>query len=488
MLRVSEYDDRSSLPSNQKGADFRFLENERGGITVFVLIFFVLLMVVGGMAVDYQRHDMARADLQNALDRGILAATNGEQAYDANGELTLDEQAAEIIYAYMASRTDLTSAVEVAASVTESAGGRSIIATASRTLDTIFLRMIGITELPVNVRAGAVQAAPKLEITLVLDVSHSMSESSASGGTKLAHLKVAAKEFVQTVLSADNDAQTLISIVPFSEQVNLPRWMADLYNLNRYHNYSSCFDFHSLDFSSPAMPVGTSYDQHQHFKERYSSSYRVFGSNIYSCPSATNAITPYSNDLDVLNDAVDALTVESWTASYMGVKWGTALLDTSSRPVVDAMIANGTLSEDFAGWPLAWNNPSVRKITVVMSDGDNTRLHEIRETDSSTKYSDHSVEWWDVNYPPSGYKYAVIDDQKTGEGDALLKDICDQNKFGQNATVYTIGFEVSDNEDAQAALQDCASSLSTYYLVEGVDISTAFQNIADEIVTLKLTN
>ncbi len=52
----------------------------------------------------------------------------------------------------------------------------------------------------------------------------------------------------------------------------------------------------------------------------------------------------------------------------------------------------------------------------------------------------------------------------------------------------TIGFELAGQPKAEAALKDCASAPSTFYLVNGVEISTAFKNIADEIVNLKLTN
>ncbi len=166
------------------------------------------------------------------------------------------------------------------------------------------------------------------------------------------------------------------------------------------------------------------------------------------------------------------------------MKWGQHLLDTSSRPLVDAMIANGDLSADFAGWPHAWNETAVRKITIVMSDGQNTRLHEIDDD----IYDNNPPDWWNSNNPPSGSKIRVIDNVATGEGDVLLGQICDQAKLGLNATVYTIGFELAGQAAAQAALEDCSSSLTTHYLVEGVDITTAFQNIADEIVNLKLTN
>ncbi|MDH3665580.1 MAG: hypothetical protein OEN23_01475, partial [Paracoccaceae bacterium] len=117
-------------------------------------------------------------------------------------------------------------------------------------------------------------------------------------------------------------------------------------------------------------------------------------------------------------------------------------------------------------------------------DRQNTRLNEINDDD----YDDQSPDWWNTNNPPPGTKVSIINSEATGEGDVLLKQICDQAKLGLNATVYTIGFELAGQPVAQAALEDCSSSLTTHYLVEGVDITTAFQNIANEIVNLKLTN
>ncbi|MEL7173501.1 MAG: hypothetical protein AAFN05_11135, partial [Pseudomonadota bacterium] len=71
-------------------------------------------------------------------------------------------------------------------------------------------------------------------------------------------------------------------------------------------------------------------------------------------------------------------------------------------------------------------------------------------------------------------------------GDSKLYEICDAVKQGASTVVYTIGFELSSDPAAAAVLEECATSLSTHYLVEGVDISTAFGNIASELKTLKL--
>jgi Flp pilus assembly protein TadG len=436
-----------------------FTRDECGGITIFVLVLSVLMLVVGGMAVDFQRQESARADLQNALDRGILAATNSNQNYDSSGLLSVDEQASQLISDYLGSRNFKFNGLNVSAAVSQVAGGRSISASADEPLNTIFLRMIGLETMNVAVNAGAIQAAPKLEISLVLDVSGSMGwDSTSAPGTKLDQLKIAAKEFIDIILAAGSETQTLISIVPFSQQVNLPSAMADQYNFNRVHNVSSCFDFHGLDFLTTAMPLnpGTPYQQGQDFSE---------WSGNRGCPQVNNAITAFSNNANDLKNAIDALQDETWTATYMGMKWGAAMLDPSSRPIISAKIASGELPDTFAGWPLAWNDPSVLKVTVLMSDGQNTRLNEING---------------------KGKKYAVIDNDS--RGDPILADICAAAKTGANSIIYTIGFELAGQATAIAALNSCRTNPSTSYLVDGLDLSAAFANIADDIVNLKLIN
>jgi Flp pilus assembly protein TadG len=107
-----------------------FSQDECGGITIFVLILSVMLLVVGGMAVDYQRYELARADLQDALDRGVLAATNNKTKYDTSGELSLDEQAKDLIWSYFASRNYRPEGVGLTVAVNQTTGGRAITASA----------------------------------------------------------------------------------------------------------------------------------------------------------------------------------------------------------------------------------------------------------------------------------------------------------------------------------------------------------------------
>lgn len=62
--------------------------------------------------------------------------------------------------------------------------------------------------------------------------------------------------------------------------------------------------------------------------------------------------------------------------------------------------------------------------------------------------------------------------------------VCDAVK-DTGIIVFSIGFEVTD--DSADLLEDCASSSSHFYRVEGLQITTAFQSIANAIGKLRLT-
>ncbi len=68
--------------------------------------------------------------------------------------------------------------------------------------------------------------------------------------------------------------------------------------------------------------------------------------------------------------------------------------------------------------------------------------------------------------------------------DNRLDDICTAAK-DQNVVIFAIGFEVTDS--SAQVMQDCASTPSHFYRVEGLDIEYAFASIANKINQLKLT-
>ena len=60
--------------STLSGLKNRFLPDISGGITAFTAMIFSFMLLAFGMGVDFMRHETLRAELQNAVDRGLLAA------------------------------------------------------------------------------------------------------------------------------------------------------------------------------------------------------------------------------------------------------------------------------------------------------------------------------------------------------------------------------------------------------------------------------
>ena len=467
---LSALRDKANQAKTSAGA---YLHNESGGIAIFTLVIFTFMLVVGGMAVDFQRHESARADLQDALDRATLAAANLNQQIVQDGVQDSDSDVYALVSGYMLSRSQKHDDLSVNISVAPIPGGRRVAASANLTLPTIFLSLVGVDTLKVNASSTATEAISQLEVTLVLDVTGSMGSTSQSGLRKIDDLKIAAKTFLDTILS-DPNAPVLVSILPFSQNVNMPADVIGQFNVTTHHTHHNCLDFDSFDFTTLPMPLNptTAYLQAQHFHS--------YESERYHCPRSDNMATVFSDDLTELKATIDRLTTETYTAMFMGMRWAAALNDPAARPIVASKVSSSQISGKFAGWPANWTDGATRKIVVLMSDGRNTYLREVPDE----TYAAQPVDYWAAEYRESDIEVRAW----PADGDTMLAQTCAALKQNPNVVVYTIGFEVNDNASAQQALLGCATNVSTYYLVEGVEISAAFKNIADEVVKLKLVN
>lgn len=531
----------------------RFRHDEDGGVTPFILMTFLTMMLVSGMAVDFMRHEMARADLQNALDRGVLAAadvdraipllagSDGAAAEGGGGTLEpssdasateLEDATRALVLDYMKSRSYKAPILNIDVDSPQIKGGRRVTASANYELNTFFLNMMGLDTMIVPASSQAQDNASNVEISLVLDVSASMSAEStkvdplvlASAGsgtttatpTRLTDLQDAAKKFIGEVLTEDNKDRTAISIVPYSAQVNMSDEMFESYLVSKHHTYGNCIDFSADEYKDTTIRANETHTQTKHFVDYWSTQYYwkrdliryqrywyygwryrpVYGpyykEYVYTplnhlCPNETNEILAYSNDKDDLEDAIDALDYEGWTASYTGMKWGVALLDPTSRPLIRHLINKGKVSGEFDGWPSLWSDVNTQKVVILMTDGRNTRQYDFKDSE----YTKQSPDYWNTNVAPDGALTLNVDNREDGGvGDGYLKDICDAAKQHSNTIIFTVAFELDDTDDgvaAKAALDDCASSEATEYDTNGHNIDTAFLNIAQSIKKLRLT-
>jgi Flp pilus assembly protein TadG len=168
------------------------------------------VLVSGGAGLDLSRTIYDKNRAAAALDSAALAVGVADTSEDlSNSELT--DIAQNVFDANFAS-SGLGSADPVV--VTQNAG--SISLSVIGTVPTTLLQLIGINTFPYTFVNEVSAGSTALEVALVLDNTGSMS------GSKLASLKSAAKELVDTLSGGDTSPERLwFSVIPFAQTVRL---------------------------------------------------------------------------------------------------------------------------------------------------------------------------------------------------------------------------------------------------------------------------
>ncbi len=341
----------------------QFCRREDGSLVIFGLMLFVLMLTFGGIAVDVMRYEQRRTALQQTIDRSVLAAAS----------LTQDRDPTEVVNDYFVKAGLAPYLREV--NVTEGLNYRVVDATAEAELPTFFMGMLGHSELDVPAHSAAEQRINNVEIAMVLDVSGSM------GGAKIANLKTAAKEFVDTVKTNDAENRISITLVPYNAQVNLPRKLREKYNATNVHGVANinCLEIPDSAFSSThlsrtlAMPMFSYADTSN--TTSTSNSFSTTNSNmvensIFCRNNNDNLVRLMSGNTTAIKSAIDGLDAAGNTSIVLGMKWAVALIDPAARPMTTELIADGLADASYAGRPFDWNDEDSMKVIIVMTDGE----------------------------------------------------------------------------------------------------------------------
>ena len=450
-----------------------FARDEDGAFIIFSLFMFVLMLLTAGMALDLMRYETHRARLQGTLDRAVLAAADLDQTLSPEAVVT-DYFTKAGLSSFLASKT-----------VDQGLNYKIVSAQGNITMPTTFMRLSGQTELAIRGAATAEERVSNVEISLVVDISGSMGRNN-----KLSTLRTASHTFIDTVIRPETEDLISLNIIPYTAQVNAGPDIFDQLTVDQKHNFSHCIDFELADFNTAALdvpPVSTrTYEQMQHFQYGWSSSYV----NNPGCPMQSyERIVPFSQDATSLKSTVTSLQARANTAIHLGMKWGVSMLDPTFRPIVTAMIANNKVDPEFAGRPVAYNDPETLKTIVLMTDGQNVDTYRISDEFYSTPSQIAHWDRYQLFFFTNNYIDRDIDQNyyykkfTATQADTMLQSICDAAK-AEGILVWTIGFEVSNH--AAGEMLDCASSPSHFFRVEGVELSEAFASIARQINQLRL--
>ena len=196
-----------------RGAFLRFFSDSRGTVAIIFAMTIVLSLALAGGAIDFGRWLSAESKTINAIDASILA---GGRILQLASKTDADAVAAATLY-YSKNKTDTLASDNTSFSV----NNNEITSTTTSTVETPFLKAIGIDSLPVNVTAKAVLAAGSnagshIEVSMMLDTTGSM------WGSKMVDLKAAAKDLIDIVVWEDQSTyQARVALAPFSYFVNV---------------------------------------------------------------------------------------------------------------------------------------------------------------------------------------------------------------------------------------------------------------------------
>lgn len=365
--------------------DFRRAED--GSLLIFGLFCFVMMLILAGVALDLMRFEERRTTLQNTIDRASLAAADLQQ--------TLPPK--EVVKDYFR-KAGLKAPTDDQITVVQGAHGdsRRVSIAVSESMPTWFMSLVGVKSLSTPAVSTAEEAVGEIEISLVLDISGSMA------GSRINNLRPAAKSFVDQIFDSTEAGKVSISIIPYSTQVALSDKLINYFNVTNEQTLSNCIEFDASkgDYNSTAISLGKGlFDRKYQRNGHFDPFYRTSPPTLYNCsPNPKNAILPFSSDRSQLKNFIDGLQADGNTSIDLGMKWGSALLDPSMRPIVTGMIGTDDLPDGMSGRPFNYDNGKSLKIIVVMTDGENTTEYKLRTLSNGGPYQTGPSRVWRNRY------------------------------------------------------------------------------------------
>ena len=442
---------------------FRRFRTDQAGSTglLFGLSMIPLLGMVGS-AFDYSRAAGMNSQMQRAVDATALAivrepATATDKDIQAQGERFISNTI----------RSDKTFTM---GTVSVTRAGNTVTVAAGGSVKSVVMQVLGFNVMPVAAQAkatwgtGTGKGAARIELALVLDNTGSMADL-IGGRRKMDELQSSAKDLLRNLRALATDPDTVkVSVVPFDTEVRLD---ASANRNQPWFNWASpsdkaawtgyVFDRYGSYATSDAAPTG--------------------GDSLYPAPRDTEYRTNPAmgqiskadlapmRPLTSLNDyagysslvsVVDGMRPRGYTNIALGVAWGMATLS-KSEPFTEGA-APGT--------------KGVRKVMVVLTDGDNTANHvdgDLYNADCSSCSSAKAKRLSDKQI------VAGID-QRTNAACAMVK--------GSDVEVFTIRL-LSGNE---SLLQGCATDANHYFNVQNAgELTNAFNAILSAISGTRLT-
>jgi Flp pilus assembly protein TadG len=189
----------------------RFADCRRGGVVIIFALAMSVLFGVTGLAIDYARLASARTKLQNATDTALLAAVRTLGITQNSGKATETANA----YFAQAMGTDRELLSASLTGLTVNMQKQSVTGFGSARFQPTFLQVVGFQPFPISVPSSADGAVGEMEISVMIDLSSSMT------GRRFSELRTTLTEFVEQMMRSNNASGPVkMAFAPFASAVN----------------------------------------------------------------------------------------------------------------------------------------------------------------------------------------------------------------------------------------------------------------------------
>jgi Flp pilus assembly protein TadG len=459
----------------------RFRQDQSGNVAIVMALIAVVMMLSIGAAVDLGRWLHARDQTISAVDAAVLA---GGRALQVNSK----DQAAAIAAAqkyYIQNVTSRLPVTDDTVSFAVAPDGMGVVASGSAYIKTPFLQFAAIDKLALisrsqtqfsksEIQVGG-NGGQNVEISLILDVTGSMA------GSKIVDLRDAAKKLVDIVIWEDqSEFYAKVAVIPYSMGVNVGTYAQKVRGSVSPGTCTSegCnnFKFTNTYNQSKTFAISTCVSERKGsnaFTE-VAPSTAPLGRNYPAPgnPCLSNQIVPLSSDKEALKTKISGLAASGSTAGHVGVAWGWYMLSPNFGYLWPSSMPAPYTDLKQLGPKGA---PKLRKIAILMSDGE---------------------------YNSAYCKGVISQDSTNGSGDAADHINCNApngSSFTQAGTlctnmkktgieVFTIGFDIVNDQRARDLMTNCATDPSKVYMAtDGEQLKQAFLDIALKLSSLYIS-
>ena len=471
----------------------KLFKSERGNVVMIFALSLIPIFAVAGSAIDISRMQSAKIQMSSLLDQAVLASAN--LTYTDDPELLINNWMKSQVgqFGYNPDDVEVTVVSEVALN------SKDITATASLTIDTAIMYMFGRDRVTIAVQSKAVQSITNIEIAMVLDISSSMR------GSRLSSLKTASTDFVDIMLTSDTVNTTSINVVPFGGTVNIGDSLFTKFAVQEtapltifdteYEDYdigsnveTSAFRFSDGETCIEAVQDDYDTELLPDFSRGQVPDFWRWWNNHPWCPEDASAVFLNSNNPTALKAHLNGMVLSDGTGMDIGTMWGLKVLSPSFR---------GELGGDFSGRPLAFDILESQKVMIVMTDGAITaqnrpedpaigNVHTNRSLNRAPHSSAISNQGNRQNMQTTRARGSQTTPATNDSGVGRFKKACNEAKT-RGVQVFTIGFQISSGSLPDRILEECATSPTYYYHVEGLDLTATFQSIAAQVNALRIT-